>query len=277
MDKDTLRQVQIVQLEMLKEIKRVCTILNIPYFLDSGTLLGAVRHQGFIPWDDDLDIGMTRNNYQKFITEAPAILSDKYHLQTWHNDANYGVPFAKLRKVGTVYIEEVSEKVEAEAGIYVDIFPYNAMPEKPFLRKKQGRRCEILRRLVLIKCNYSPWKATGSKGEMKKIIYAFGKVIVIFLTKEWLVNKYETSCMEFEGKEVEYLFPSAAVNYGEFIIKRDYLDDLIPLRFEDDVFLCSRNYDAVLRTAYGDYMKLPPVDQRGNRHKIIEISFGEES
>ena len=274
MNNDTLRRVQLTQLEMAREIKRVCGLLDIPYHLDSGSLLGAVRHKGFIPWDDDLDIGMTRLNYERFINEAPSVLSDNYTLQTWHNDLNYGLPFAKLRKKGTIYMEETSESSGAETGFYIDIFPYNAYPDQKKQRKKQGLKYDLYRRLILVKCNYSPWRASGSTDVVKRVLYSLAKILVVFISKEHLIKKYERTCTEYEANHTEYVFPSGTSNYGKWVIKRNCIEDLIELQFEDDYFLCPNDFDAYLRAAYGDYMKLPPEDKRENRHRIIKIDFG---
>ena len=96
MDDAMLRNVQLVQLEIAKEVKRICEQNNISYFMDGGTLLGAVRHKGFIPWDDDLDFGFTRDNYEKFIATAKKNLSSEFFLQTWDSDREYGYAFAKI-------------------------------------------------------------------------------------------------------------------------------------------------------------------------------------
>lgn len=98
MDNEILRKVQLAQLDMAKEVKRICNKYNINYFMDSGTLLGAVRHKGFIPWDDDLDFGMLREDYEKFLKVAPTELNSKYFLQTWKNDDGFPYGFSKIRK-----------------------------------------------------------------------------------------------------------------------------------------------------------------------------------
>ena len=100
MDDVMLRNVQLIQLEIAKEVKRICEQNNISYFMDGGTLLGAVRHKGFIPWDDDLDFGFTRDNYEKFIATAKKNLSSEFFLQTWDSDREYGYAFCKNTKEG---------------------------------------------------------------------------------------------------------------------------------------------------------------------------------
>ena len=117
-----LRNVQLVQLEIAKEVKRICEQNNISYFMDGGTLLGAVRHKGFIPWDDDLDFGFTRDNYEKFIATAKKNLSSEFFLQTWDSDREYGYAFAKIRKKGTIYQERIAQDSNANCGIFIKAF-----------------------------------------------------------------------------------------------------------------------------------------------------------
>ena len=127
MEKEVLQKVQKVQLEMAKEIKRVCDENQISYFLYRGTFLGAVRHKGVIPWDDDMDFGMLREDYDKFCRIAPEKLGEDYFFQTWHSDENYALPLGKVRKRGTLFVEAKSAVLQ-ENGIYVDIYPLDFAP-----------------------------------------------------------------------------------------------------------------------------------------------------
>ena len=113
MEQEILRKVQMTQLEIAKEIRRVCEENNIRYFLADGTFLGAVRHQGFIPWDDDMDLAMPRADYERFCRIAPEKLDPKYCLQTWYSDPNYALPFGKVVKRNTVYLEGRAQRSRA--------------------------------------------------------------------------------------------------------------------------------------------------------------------
>jgi len=276
MNKEILRKVQLVQLEIAKEIKRVCENNNINYFLDSGTLLGAVRHQGFIPWDDDLDIGMLRNDYEKFLKIATKALKEDYFLQTWDTDKNYPLAFAKIRKKGTIYIERVAEMSKAENGIYVDIFPYDVFPNKKIQKIKQGLFIEIYRRIMLIKLKYYPWTAKITFFNKIKTFIAYLPIflISIFVNKEKIKQKYTSVMTKHNNEKTDFLYEQAgASRYGKWIIPTKCFNSFINLPFEDTIFSCPNNFKKYLNTAYGNYMQLPPIEQRENRHNIIKIKL----
>ena len=156
MDSETLRKVQLVQLEIAKEISRVCDENGIKYFLTGGTLLGAVRHGGFIPWDDDLDIGMFRQDYEKFLEIAPVSLREQYRIIDWKSDQSYPHPMGKVIKKGTLY-KESKRKDQGEQGIWVDVFPYDNIPNLNNDFQARIFKLKILRGLVRAKCNYQTW------------------------------------------------------------------------------------------------------------------------
>jgi lipopolysaccharide cholinephosphotransferase len=127
---NTLQQVHKIQLEMALEVKRICEKHKIKYSIVAGTLLGAVRHNGFIPWDDDLDIAMLRDNYIKFIDICKDELNDSYFLQTWDTDPGFALPIAKLRKNSTKFVEKDFMEANIHCGIYIDILPFDSVPSE---------------------------------------------------------------------------------------------------------------------------------------------------
>lgn len=276
MEKEILRKVQLIQLKIAKEIKRVCEENNINYFLDSGSLLGAVRHNGFIPWDDDLDIGMLRNDYEKFLNVATKTLKEDYFLQTWDTDKNYPLAFAKIRKKGTIYVEQVAEMSKAENGIYVDIFPYDVFPNKKIQKIRQGVFIEIYRRIMLIKLKYYPWTAKTTFLNKVKTFIAYLPIFIIsiFVNKEKIKQKYVHVMTMYNNRKTGFLYeqPSAS-RYGKYIFPDTIFASFINLKFEDAEFSCPVNNKKWLQIVYGDYMKLPPIEKRENRHRIIKIKL----
>lgn len=123
-----IRPLQMVCLEILKEIDRICTKYNIQYWLEGGSMLGAVRHHGFIPWDDDLDIAMFREDYERFLKIAQKELKPEYFLQTHEIEREYPLFFAKVRKNNTYIEEECFLSLNFHKGIFVDIFPVDKLP-----------------------------------------------------------------------------------------------------------------------------------------------------
>ena len=137
--KDDLDRLHLELVDILQEIIRVCNVLNIDYFIQGGTAIGAFFNQGFVPWDDDIDLGMTRDNYTRFIKDAPAVLSDAYFLQSFETESLTPFYFIKVRKNNTLFVEYHYKDMPIHHGIFVDIFPFDNVPDSPRIEKIHRR------------------------------------------------------------------------------------------------------------------------------------------
>lgn len=274
MDNETLRKVQLAQLDIGKEIKRVCDENGIKYFLDSGTLLGAIRHKGFIPWDDDMDMGMLREDYERFIEIAPKKLKSEYFLQTWKTDKSYPYAFAKIRKKGTIFIEAVSQKTNAHNEIFVDIFPYDVYPDNETVRTKLMKKIMLLKYSLWMKDGMTPW--LRHKSILDRLLVRAKYVPHYFYalthSRDAMIAEYEKLMPMYNAETSKYYVEqSGGTPFGKWIIPTECFKKFIEVKFEDTMFLVPEKYDLYLKTVYGDYMQLPPVEKRGNWHQIVEV------
>lgn len=274
MDKDILRKVQLIQLEITKDIVRVCEKNDIAYFLIGGTLLGAIRHKGFIPWDDDMDIGMLRTDYEKFIEIAPKELNHKYELVNWKNDEYYPHPMAKVVKKGTVFREN-KRKDKGKQGIWVDIFPYDYCENSEKKCRKRFFELKAIRALIRAKCKYQTWTTCNGidvKLFIKNIPF---RIAAILFDKSMLIKKYE--CISMQVEKSCWVYENGTENFGVWKFPIECLKKRKKVDFEGESFFVPELYDEYLKKAYGDYMKLPPLKDRENRHNIVELKFGDEN
>lgn len=264
-------------LEIVLEIDRICRKHDINYFLDSGTALGAVRHGGFIPWDDDADIGMPREDYEKFITVAKEELNDKYFLQIPETEPNYFLTYAKIRKNNTKYVESATKKIKMHQGIFVDIFPYDVLPQDG--AKERYRYMSKLRYEV-----YEWGVPSLASMPQKNISYKirsvgrYVKYLILHLrSRDKLLSRFNSECIKYNGL-VNDRFLTTSFSYGMNSTGKYYLYPVNILETEDIEFenhklRISKNIHEYLEITYGsDYMELPPEEDR-YQHNAVEVKF----
>lgn len=269
---DLLRSVQLCQLDIALEIKRICEKYNIKYFLVYGTLLGAIRHNGFIPWDDDLDIGMLRKDFEKFKEKCEFELSQDFFLQTRESDPTYGLPFAKIQIKNTFYEEFCSsnEYSTSRNKIFVDIFPFDNFPDKKIEQLFQLIKNEYYERLLLTKMNYD-----FSTSKHKNIYRLFKILSYLYSTKkltETLLKNSTKWNTETNPKRVISLTTTNFFLKGD--IRYEALSMQIPHLFEGYYFPIPIGWEEMLIDNYGDYLKLPPIENRIPKHLHSNVSFG---
>ncbi len=242
-----LRACQLRQLGILKEIDKACKKLNIKYWLDSGSLLGAVRHGGFIPWDDDIDIAMDKADMVRFANEAQPLLPDDLFVQTPKTDPTSKEPIVKVRDLNSLYIEPGDHFITGyKKGIFVDIFPFEPHPNISRalikkLTKGMGKSNSILHHLHYYSLrSFAEFFWFGFK---RALYHSVWKASFIF------------------GSSKRYACDPFLTGYG-VTHDRDTVFPLGSIKFEDAEFPAPHNPDQYLRDAYGDYMKIPPVEKR---------------
>lgn len=270
MDKETLRKLQLTQLEIAKEFKRICDENKLTYIMEGGTLLGAVRHKGFIPWDDDMDFSMPRKDYDKFF-QITQNMTSIYGPVRWDITPSYPHPFGKFVKRDSVYKEE---KIDESYGIFIDIFPWDTYPQGKFAQMKYKMSLKIYRALVRAKCGCKTYHS-GGKFIFSKWIKNLPFIISAWMfKKEYLIRKYDSLAAKYNGSKGKEMTSQCDMPPGTWNGISDYFENIIEIPFEDTYFYGPEGYDLFLTNGYGDYMQLPPEEKRGNQHLVEKLEFG---
>lgn len=269
MQNDTLDALHRVHLEALLEIDRICRKHGIGYFIIAGTLLGAVRHGGFIPWDDDLDIGMMRGEYERFLQVAPRELAERYFLQTWRDDPGYFFPYAKVRVNNTRFVEHISRLAPCHQGIFVDVFPFDNAPDSPLWRRLHHSLTKMLRVAALARSAYDP-----PQGALRHGTYKVLQVVTRLLPLAFWMSLEQWGmrlCRNGHSRDVVNI--GGAYGYRRECLPRAFFQELADIPFEGVPICSPKRFHEYLSTFYGDYMTPPPPDKRYNRHGVDELCF----
>lgn len=274
---EILKKIQQEEMIVLKKFVSICEKYKINYFAVFGTTIGTVRHQGFIPWDDDMDFGMLREDYEKFLKVAPKEFEGKFGLAGPDCEQKYYNFVTKMYKKGTRFATNYDHG-NFEMGINIDIFVFDALAMNEKAREKQMKKALILRKLymtkninfytssVFTKGNFLPRLACGVAHYLWKILP---------ISNEWLCKKWKKNAIQFHGKSKIVTQFNDTMSW-ESRIHIDELFPLVDMPFEDITIKVPKNYDQLLRAMYGDYMQLPPLEKRQNHYPYLLQFEGEK-
>lgn len=258
-----VKELKQIQLDILKYVDKFCKENNIKYFLAYGTLLGAVRHKGYIPWDDDIDIVMLREDYDKFVHSFNNREQDRhYRVHSHELDKKYPYAFAKVGNMRTYFEEEI--RYSMDIGVNIDVFPLDNIPEdekvqNSVVRKKKLLTCIAnMKRLPILK----------RRGVVKNMILAICHLVTLPISMQQIVKALDRNAQQFNQEK--YSMCGNIVNSpGKDMYPTEYFSQTMDLQFEDAKFPCPVDYDSALKVMYGDYMKLPPKEKQVSHHHFI--------
>lgn len=257
-----MTQTQIELLKMMKQFHEVCCKNNIKYYMLGGTLIGAIRHKGFIPWDDDIDLGIPREDYEKLLKESSSILPDNLEIITAENNEEHPLVFAKLYNKNTTLVEEVF--AERVGGLYIDIFPIDGAPE--------SIKC-IKRHFFKIKLNYDFFRYSRAPKNSQKSYKRCIEIIAKSIGDKYWYNKSEMLLNKYSFNSSEYVGNLLGAYGDKEIVPKIYFGKPTLYTFEDTKFYGLENYDGYLNNIYGNYMELPPIDKQNSHHNVKYVNF----
>lgn len=262
---EELKQVQDIQKELINEVKRICKKCNIHFNMVGGTMLGAIRHKGYIPWDDDADIGFLRTEYEKFREACRTELNhEKYYMQDLRDTEGYRWGYGKLRRKNTEFIRLNQEFMPYEQGISIDLMPFDNVPDGWLARRVHFFRCFVYRKLF--------WSEVGSRAEQNTRLRVVYKIMRLIPMKQ-VIKSYQRFIDDGQRKKTRLVriltFPTPKGVYG---YERRWYTQLGMYQFDDMMLPGAKDFDGYLKVKYGNYMELPPIEKR-KTHPVSKLKL----
>ena len=264
---EDIKKLKKIELEIFRHFIEICNENSLRYFVVGGTALGAVRHKGFIPWDDDIDVALPRGDYEKFLIAAQKSLPSNMFLQTYITDKNYPNPFAKLRQSDTAFIEKSTSKIKMNHGVYVDIFPLDGYSRSGIKGKLLGLKEKIL------KISVASVFVSGniSKNKFRAIVKrAIARLLPDYRAS---VRRLDTMYKKIPYEDAEIIVKFCGAWAEKEIMPKAYFGDGIEGEFEGIKVVLPEKTHEYLTALYGDYMTLPPEEERVGHHYYTVIDL----
>lgn len=262
-----LKKLKSKELFMLEYIHSVCKEQGIKYSLAAGTLLGAVRHNGFIPWDDDIDIMMLREDYEKFLHYCDEHLLDDFELVDYKRSPGYGMPFAKLMLKNTFMVEKNTSRINIPHGVFIDIFPVDKAPISDASREKIFVSIRAIKKNLICRSGYF-W----DKGILFDAAYKAKGLLLGLISKQYFIRKVDQLIrLSHEATEYCYISYMGDVTFNKASYKKEWFDEYVDVPFEGHFFKALKGYRELLTVQYGDYMALPPVESQTPHHYVVKF------
>lgn len=274
-----LRELQRISTLILAEMDRVCSELDIPYFIYAGTAIGSIRHGGFIPWDDDIDIGMFRSDYERFLEEAPSALGADFYITNGITDEHFPACNSNLSLAGTYCVPSEFDKCEFQYPIGIGIFAFDRVSDDAGIRRKQLRRTWLWGRVAFLRETGSP--NLFIKGWRRALVASICRVAHFILTsfhvsQRWIHGQWQKAARLAENEDGDLFADFTDGDPLRWSVKKTEVFPLKRVLFEMIEVSGAKNMDTILRRGYGDYMKLPPEEERKNHHPS-RLDFGKFS
>lgn len=269
---EILKKVQETELSIFKDFKEICENNSLTYFGLAGTGIGALRHGGFIPWDDDIDIGLLRKDYNKLIEIIKRDYSDKYTVVNGDEFSGYPLMTTRIVLNGSKFVEESLKNINCPLGIFLDVYAFDCAAADEKARKKQAFGAWFFSKLLILK--HIPFPVLPFRGFKKFLAHcvtacAWAFLNVFFISHKWLYNKCKRiSCKYNDTDTGFYGYFCDTAMFSNFFEKQD----LFPVRTEkfEDTDMCFPNkLEKSLTVMFGDYMQLPPPEKRKNHFPFI--------
>lgn len=262
----SLQEMKQIQKDILKDVHEFCEKNGLHYTLAFGSLLGAVRHKGYIPWDDDIDIALLRPDYEKFVATYTSD-NGKYRLYEFHKDAEFNYPFAKIADTRTILKENISMK---NIGINIDVFPFDYMFDTREECTSFIRTLDRLKKLFRVKL-----VKPGKKNVWwKRILIRLSKIVCLPVSMRGIVEKQfeKTSVLTNQNaKYVAFALDPRMEGAYRSVYPREMFDKFLKVPFDEEEFMITAEYDKWLTQMYGDYMTPPPEGYRMSPHTVDNV------